>query len=84
MTYGSYQQTQQSVSDLSKRKGVGELSSTPPLITERSTMNNHSHKEPPLRNKVNHISRLKSNFAYYVSLVCFAIVMGLVIGQVFE
>lgn len=47
-------------------------------------MNNHSHKEPPLRGLVKHKSRLFSNFAVFVSYLFFALVFGYTIAGVFE
>lgn len=36
-------------------------------------MNTHSHKEPPLRYKVNHITRKKINYGYYISMTFFIV-----------
>lgn len=47
-------------------------------------MNNHSHKEPPLRGLVKHNSELLSKFGLVVSYVFFALVFGFVIAGVFE
>lgn len=40
-------------------------------------MNTHSHKEPPLQEKVNHMRKTITSIAYYVSMFFFALTIGL-------
>lgn len=47
-------------------------------------MKTHSHKKPPLQYLLQHIIKHKSNIAYYFSMACLAVVLGLMIAGVFE
>lgn len=44
-------------------------------------MNNHGHKEPPLRDKVNHIRRIISNITTFLVFVSFALIAGYVFAS---
>ena len=47
-------------------------------------MNNHSHKEPPLQDKVNHKRELLSRLYLFVSASGFTIVLALTFAGVFD
>ncbi len=45
-------------------------------------MKNHGHKEPPLRNKVKHMSRTKINISYYISMAFLIAVFAMTLAGV--
>jgi hypothetical protein len=47
-------------------------------------MNIHSHKEPPLQDKVNHRREILSRLYFYVSLSSFTIVLAMTFAGVFD
>lgn len=47
-------------------------------------MKNHSHKEPPLQEKVKQKSKIKSSISEYVLMLSFALLIGYTIAGVFE
>jgi hypothetical protein len=53
-------------------------------FTERSTMNTHSHKEPPLQEKVNHMRKTITSIAYYVSMFFFVAMIAITFAGVFN
>lgn len=51
-------------------------------ITERSIVNNHNRKEPPLQKLVKHIKAHKTSISYYFAMLCWIAVMGMVFAGV--